>query len=532
MFYGMPIHIIRDVALTIRSFYKRVTDFVKYRQATRDMNSRYPDATAEEIGDENVCIICREIMRLWQPADVRAGDEGTPPAGHVDERLRPKKLPCGHILHFACLRSWLERQQNCPTCRQPVLNATSIPHIPAGVAGQARAQAQHNIGAGALPGPANQQRAIAGQNRIRFFNLGPIRLGFGAGQDFRGRGPQVREPAILEARRAPTRHDTLAQQFGLGLRPGHQQRANNDVDNAPFSLTGVQTQLQNIEQQLLREVHNLRLQADQLNIIRALQAELTRLRAAQLLPDTSNVNNTSQSPSAMYVPNVSTPTTTQPFNFDTQRERPMNVREALPGVNVPEGWTLIPLRRLPTGPGLHHVPPVNVSHSGISMPRETALAPQTSARDLTTSDEVNQQNTRDQPSLTPSLSGNVPGGSPGVTSHTAQAQTTKYEPGGSPSPLEDANTLLEDRIDKSSLEHNNHMSTRSLELGASGGANTQMSRSASDWPEHRPRLSEWRERSHASGPRHSEMSVDSGAEHREAKGKGRATTVEDAGESE
>jgi E3 ubiquitin-protein ligase synoviolin len=24
-------------------------------------------------------------------------------------------LPCGHIFHFHCLRSWLERQQTCPT---------------------------------------------------------------------------------------------------------------------------------------------------------------------------------------------------------------------------------------------------------------------------------------------------------------------------------------------------------------------------------------------------------------------------------
>ena len=29
--------------------------------------------------------------------------------------MTPKKLPCGHIFHFQCLRSWLERQQSCPT---------------------------------------------------------------------------------------------------------------------------------------------------------------------------------------------------------------------------------------------------------------------------------------------------------------------------------------------------------------------------------------------------------------------------------
>jgi len=34
---------------------------------------------------------------------------------------RAKKLPCGHILHLHCLRSWLERQQICPICISPLL---------------------------------------------------------------------------------------------------------------------------------------------------------------------------------------------------------------------------------------------------------------------------------------------------------------------------------------------------------------------------------------------------------------------------
>lgn len=32
-----------------------------------------------------------------------------------------KKLPCNHIFHAHCLRSWFQRQQSCPTCRQDVL---------------------------------------------------------------------------------------------------------------------------------------------------------------------------------------------------------------------------------------------------------------------------------------------------------------------------------------------------------------------------------------------------------------------------
>jgi HRD ubiquitin ligase complex, ER membrane component len=59
-FYGLPIHILRDVVVTIRSFARRIMDFMRYRNATRDMHQRYPDATADEVSREDVCIICRD----------------------------------------------------------------------------------------------------------------------------------------------------------------------------------------------------------------------------------------------------------------------------------------------------------------------------------------------------------------------------------------------------------------------------------------------------------------------------------------
>jgi E3 ubiquitin-protein ligase synoviolin len=57
------------------------------------------------------------------------GDTAQPaPPPVVDEdgpNETPKKLVCGHVFHFHCLRSWLERQQSCPTwyvlCSYPSL---------------------------------------------------------------------------------------------------------------------------------------------------------------------------------------------------------------------------------------------------------------------------------------------------------------------------------------------------------------------------------------------------------------------------
>ena len=46
-------------------------------------------------------------------ADQAGGDSSVGAGGGPNET--PKKLQCGHIFHFHCLRSWLERQQSCPT---------------------------------------------------------------------------------------------------------------------------------------------------------------------------------------------------------------------------------------------------------------------------------------------------------------------------------------------------------------------------------------------------------------------------------
>ena len=65
----------------------------------------YPDATPEELQQgDNVCIICREEMTTGC-----------------------KKLPCNHIFHTSCLRSWFQRQQTCPTCRMDVLRPQPLP---------------------------------------------------------------------------------------------------------------------------------------------------------------------------------------------------------------------------------------------------------------------------------------------------------------------------------------------------------------------------------------------------------------------
>ncbi|KAI8993321.1 hypothetical protein BDB01DRAFT_715922 [Pilobolus umbonatus] len=114
--YQLPLHIIRDVYVTFRSFVQKCKDLYRYRRATRNMNELYPNATTEDLtrSSDITCIICREEMQV---VDVN-GENQESPAHRVENGQnldQPKKLPCGHIFHFHCLRSWLERQQTCPT---------------------------------------------------------------------------------------------------------------------------------------------------------------------------------------------------------------------------------------------------------------------------------------------------------------------------------------------------------------------------------------------------------------------------------
>ena len=105
-YYGIPLHIVRDVYMTLRSFLEKCRKIIRSRQATANMETRYPTATQADLeGSDRVCIVCREEMLV----PVLEGPNVTP------RSELPKKLPCGHIFHFRCLRNWLDRQQACPT---------------------------------------------------------------------------------------------------------------------------------------------------------------------------------------------------------------------------------------------------------------------------------------------------------------------------------------------------------------------------------------------------------------------------------
>lgn len=74
---------------------KKLAKHRNYLRIIKCMESRFPFATEEQLMKNNDdCAICWDSMET------------------------ARKLPCGHLFHNSCLRSWLENDTSCPTCRQ------------------------------------------------------------------------------------------------------------------------------------------------------------------------------------------------------------------------------------------------------------------------------------------------------------------------------------------------------------------------------------------------------------------------------
>ncbi|CAH8521173.1 unnamed protein product [Heterobilharzia americana] len=109
--HPFPLFVARPIYLSVRALKKAIRDVLMSRRAIRYMNTVFRDATADDLAasSDTVCIICREEMNIQADNSQRAATSVL------------KRLPCSHIFHVACLRSWFQRQQTCPTCRMDVI---------------------------------------------------------------------------------------------------------------------------------------------------------------------------------------------------------------------------------------------------------------------------------------------------------------------------------------------------------------------------------------------------------------------------
>lgn len=556
MFYGLPIHIMRDLFMTTRDFLKRLNALLRYRRAIQEMN-KYPDATERDLAQENTCIICREEMHLWDPENN---------AGTID-RVRPKKLPCGHILHLGCLKSWLERQQVCPTCRRPVtgeraqspnarraalrLQFGQAPRRGPGERGNGNDDADDDDNNGnnnALRDgqngavPARQAQGDAG--RARVFTFGPIRLGFGANDQ------QVRE---------------LAQQFGMPQIAGDQGQGSsttapqNQSQQVPSgdSYQQIGTLLQQAEQMLQRELQNLQTTQQELQIANLLNTEIQRLRQRRQQPQDAAQTAQGQLPVSLTQPTSLPPVGLPPLpmgvppvgglqvypsSLPPRMSSPLMTRHgagplttAIPagspdlpeGLVLPPGWSLTPLQRLDNAPAGPQFPPQT---AGVPFPGDTAGG-QSTASSL-----------QPTPTVPHSSHESVPADSSSMPAPVAQPATPRADTPPNPGPSSDSLPVVSPSPMMPNWGGSNQLfgSTSRLEQGDTASQASTQAAPAADMETPPPESSNGAHDSLPTVDLTREPSIleleQTGQRHAEGetsdKGKGRAVTMEEAEDEE
>ncbi len=199
------------------------------------------------------------------------------------------------------------------------------------------------------------------------YSLGQYGLGLGAGrgdlaQDMAQR-MQEHQAQAQEAAEGPLR------QYGFGLGFGR-PRAQTRVRTGTSS---VHDDLDRITQRLQREINDLTLATNELHNVRLLEAEMSRLR--RLRATVSETGSTFGAP-AQPAPPLAGPIlpetrVTERLHGSSQASVLTASSEALPdGLTLPQGWTMMPLQRLPAV-GQPIAPPMSMSASAPAIPTPT-----------------------------------------------------------------------------------------------------------------------------------------------------------------
>jgi autocrine motility factor receptor len=125
--------IIMQLRFLFTEIKRRFRKHKNYLQVVRLMELNFPMALPTELQTySDDCAIC------WEKMD------------------SARRLPCGHLFHNFCLRSWLEQDTSCPTCRTSLKNRAEQNHGPnsdadVGVAAAQAGQGATNAAAGLDP---------------------------------------------------------------------------------------------------------------------------------------------------------------------------------------------------------------------------------------------------------------------------------------------------------------------------------------------------------------------------------------------
>ncbi|ETB59641.1 hypothetical protein YYC_03072 [Plasmodium yoelii 17X] len=96
-FSNLPLHMAADIIHVVKTLITKFKSFKRYRELTKNIETKFINATEDELREAGTCIICRDELKIGS-----------------------KKLECSHIFHIECLKSWFIQQQTCPICRREI----------------------------------------------------------------------------------------------------------------------------------------------------------------------------------------------------------------------------------------------------------------------------------------------------------------------------------------------------------------------------------------------------------------------------
>lgn len=126
--------LIKDIIWDIVALYKGTTELYKIFKNNSQLDDKLPNIDVYDLVEhDNVCIVCMDDLvhipsnKCVSVDDKEAIAKGKTPLEQSDidsikRTKKPKKLPCGHMLHLQCIKNWMERSQTCPICRLAVFD--------------------------------------------------------------------------------------------------------------------------------------------------------------------------------------------------------------------------------------------------------------------------------------------------------------------------------------------------------------------------------------------------------------------------
>ncbi|GME74204.1 unnamed protein product [Ambrosiozyma monospora] len=104
----LPMYFIYPTISVVFLFFRKFKELTESLRVPLELQKNLQDPSVEEVKKAEVCSICYDDLSL-----------------HIDDntdRHYPKKVHCGHIYHFGCLKRWLRRSNKCPFCSSKVID--------------------------------------------------------------------------------------------------------------------------------------------------------------------------------------------------------------------------------------------------------------------------------------------------------------------------------------------------------------------------------------------------------------------------